>query len=108
MSELYNDENEDVKEKIRKFVELYEDFLTPFVQFYIKHKDKNELREGIEGVFKNEIKRGNDVILKNIFLIGQFLGDIPKDLEYSPENFVNAFVNATIRQYQEFLNYIQK
>jgi len=101
MSELYDDEDEDVKEKITKFVELYEEFLSPLLQFYIKYKDKNELREGIEDVFKNEIKKGNDAFLKNLFLFGQILGDIPKDLKY-PENFVNGLLDAVIKRSIEF------
>ena len=55
---------------------------------------KSERRKYIEKLV-NEATKGDDEELKQFFEIGQKKRDIPKNLEYSYENLIDALMNAT-------------
>jgi len=55
---------------------------------------KSERRKHIEKLVKSATK-GNEEELKELFEIGQKEKDIPKNLEYSYENLIEALLNAT-------------
>jgi len=55
---------------------------------------KSERRKYIEKLVNKETK-GDDEELKELFAIGQKEKDIPKKLEYSYENLIEALMNAT-------------
>jgi len=55
---------------------------------------KSERRHFIEKLVKKETK-GKEEELKQLFEIGKKEKDIPKKLEYSYENLIEALMNAT-------------
>jgi len=55
---------------------------------------KSERRKYIEKLVKSATK-GDEEDLKQLFAIGKKKRDIPKKLEYSYENLIEALLNAT-------------
>jgi len=55
---------------------------------------KSERRKYIEKLVNKETK-GDEEELKELFEIGKKKRDIPKNLEYSYENLIDALMNAT-------------
>jgi len=55
---------------------------------------KSERRNYIEKLVNKETK-GDEEELKELFAIGKKKNDIPKNLEYSYDNLIEAIMNAT-------------
>jgi len=101
---LDEDENEDEDDKRSIIIVEYMKVMLSFINaYYFKYnKDKNKLKELIEWTTNNIIENGDEDVIKHLFLSAQVMGDIPIDLKYSPENFVNGFLNAVIKRSREF------
>jgi len=86
----------------------YEDIIHKLAEHYLEiNKDKNKLRKFIEDSTNQTIMEGGEMELRVMFVVGQLKGDIPKDLEYSRENFINALFNVVINHATEVENFMR-